>query len=227
MAKIQSSVWETLSRIDCSEHVEKKGRFNYLSWTWAWGILKENYPTASFEYIKTEDGNTAFKDEQGYAFVRVAVTVEDETHTEDLAVMDNYNKDIKNPKPTQINNSLQRCLGKAAAFHGLGINVYAGEDTIMFDEVSVAIDRQKNEAKVAKETLATMTKKTEAKYPLPITKAQRIKFIEDFLNDCTEGDLKLERLLKWAGELDNLSEISEEKAKKWMKQNMNLDVMHE
>ncbi|QDP48640.1 MAG: hypothetical protein Unbinned97contig1000_25 [Prokaryotic dsDNA virus sp.] len=133
MSKEKISVWETLSRIDCSKHVEKKGRFSYLSWAWAWSILKENYPTASFEYIKTENGGTAFVDSDGYAFVRVAVTVENQTVIEDLAVMDNYNKDILNPKPTDINNTLKRCLVKAMAFHGLGINVYAGEDTLMFD----------------------------------------------------------------------------------------------
>ena len=161
MAKttIKLSVWKTLSRIDCSKHVEKKGRFNYLSWSWGWSILKENYPRASFEYIKTEGGNTAFKDEQGYAFVRVAVTVDEQTLIEDLAVMDNHNKDIKNPKPTEINNSLKRCLVKAMAFHGLGINVYAGEDTIMFDEVKVAIARQKAEVKTAKDTLDEMAKR--------------------------------------------------------------------
>ena len=135
MSKEKLSVWETLSRIDCSKYVEKKGRFNYLSWAWAWSILKENYPTASFEYKKTDDGKTAFVDdtENGFAFVRVAVTVEDQTIEEDLAIMDNYNNDIKNPKPTDINASLKRCLVKALAFHGLGINVYAGEDTLMFD----------------------------------------------------------------------------------------------
>lgn len=142
----KKSVWEVLSRIDCSQYVEKKGMFNYLSWSWAWGILKEHYPKAKFKYIKTQDGKTAFKDEEGYAFVRVAVTVEDETVEEDLAVMNNTNQDIKNPKPTQINTSLKRCLVKAMAFHGLGINVYAGEDLLMFDEDN---QEEKSETKVA------------------------------------------------------------------------------
>ena len=146
MSKEKTSVWETLSRIDCSEHVEKKGRFNYLSWAWAWSILKENYPTASFEYIKTENGGTAFVDADGYAFVRVAVTVEGHTVTEDLAVMDNYNNDIQNPKPTQINNALKRCFVKSMALHGLGINVYAGEDTLMFDN-NVDVVELSDEAK--------------------------------------------------------------------------------
>ena len=42
------SVWEVLSKIDVSEHTEKKGNLTYISWAWAWGTLKEHYPHASF-----------------------------------------------------------------------------------------------------------------------------------------------------------------------------------
>jgi|6_EtaG_2_1085325.scaffolds.fasta_scaffold39497_2 hypothetical protein len=159
MSKEKLSVWETLSRIDCSKYVEKKGMFDFLPWVWAWSILKENYPKAKFEYIKTENGKTAFKDEEGYAFVRVAVTVEEETVEEDLAVMDNNNNDIQNPKPTQINNSLKRCLVKAIAFHGLGINVYAGEDTVMFeDELKLTEDCRKELVKAIRSHMDKDTK---------------------------------------------------------------------
>ena len=203
--KIRKSVWEVLSRIDCSKYVEKKGRFNYLSWSWAWGILKEHYPKANFEYIKTENGKTAFKDEEGYAFVRVAVTVEDETVEEDLAVMDNNNNDIQNPKPTQINNSLKRCLVKAMAFHGLGINVYAGEDLLMFDtdEVEVAIARQAKECATARQTARVMAEKK-------ITEKQR-KALEAYIDTCDDGDIKLRKVLEYY-KIDNLSEMAEEDA---------------
>ena len=43
------SVWDTLSAVDVSGHTEKKGKFTYLSWTWAWGLVKGLYPTATFE----------------------------------------------------------------------------------------------------------------------------------------------------------------------------------
>ena len=29
------SIWKTLSAIDCSKYVEKKGNLTYLSWAWA------------------------------------------------------------------------------------------------------------------------------------------------------------------------------------------------
>ena len=44
-----SKVWETLSGIDVSEHTEKKGELVYLSWAWAWGIVKKHYPDATFK----------------------------------------------------------------------------------------------------------------------------------------------------------------------------------
>jgi uncharacterized protein YxjI len=49
MTAKKTTVWGVLSKIDCSEHTEKKGNLTYLSWAWAWGILKEKYPDASFE----------------------------------------------------------------------------------------------------------------------------------------------------------------------------------
>ena len=43
-------------------------------------------------------------------------------------VLDNQNKTINAPNAFQINTSIQRCLAKAIALHGLGIHLYAGED---------------------------------------------------------------------------------------------------
>jgi len=43
-------------------------------------------------------------------------------------VLDNYNKTIEMPNAFEINTSIQRCLVKAIALHGLGLHIYAGED---------------------------------------------------------------------------------------------------
>ena len=45
-----SNVWKTLSAIDCSKNVEKKGNLSYLSWAWAWQTLMEHYPDSSYTY---------------------------------------------------------------------------------------------------------------------------------------------------------------------------------
>ncbi|MGM9458240.1 DUF1071 domain-containing protein, partial [Lacticaseibacillus rhamnosus] len=43
-------------------------------------------------------------------------------------VLDNRNKPIEKPNAFQINTSIQRCLAKAIALHGLGLYIYQGED---------------------------------------------------------------------------------------------------
>jgi hypothetical protein len=43
-------------------------------------------------------------------------------------VLDSKNRPILAPTAFDINTSIQRCLVKAIALHGLGLNLYAGED---------------------------------------------------------------------------------------------------
>jgi|TARA_R110000824_G_scaffold163771_2_gene339628 hypothetical protein len=122
------SVWSVLSKIDCSEHVQKKGRFNYLSWTWAWAILMENYPEATFVNHYNENGYPVFLDPSGYAMVRVTVTINGVQRTEDFAVTNNNNKSIELPSSSDVNTALKRCMVKCLAYFGLGHYIYAGED---------------------------------------------------------------------------------------------------
>ncbi len=132
-AKKTTSVWGTLSKIDVSKYIEKKGTLSYLSWAWAWGTLKENYPDATFEKHWFEMGDPRYKipyamDKNGYAYVMVSVTVNGLVICETFPVLDHRNNSVKTPNSFQINTSLQRCLAKCVAYHGLGHYIYAGED---------------------------------------------------------------------------------------------------
>ena len=120
------SIFKTLSEINVNDHVEQKGKFSYLSWAWAVAELRKASPTATWEVIKT-DGLPFCKTECGY-FVEVAVTVDGITLSQIHPVLDNNNKTIPMPSAFQINTSIQRCLVKAIALHGLGLYIYAGED---------------------------------------------------------------------------------------------------
>ena len=51
-----NSVFTTLNKIDVSDKAEKKGNLTYLSWAWAWGELLKNYPDATYQIIKNEQG---------------------------------------------------------------------------------------------------------------------------------------------------------------------------
>lgn len=120
------SVWQTLSVIDCTGHTEEKGGFTYLSWSWAWQTLKENYPLARFEKqpIRMMDDGTCF--------VVVRVWIRDgsgeviEDVSEYLPVLDYKNKAIQNPNAFDINSAYQRCLVKCLAYMGLGMYIYQG-----------------------------------------------------------------------------------------------------
>ena len=62
------------------------------------------------------------------AYVQVSVDVDGVIRSQVHPVLDNRNETIDNPTSFQINTSIQRCLAKAIAFHGLGLYIFAGED---------------------------------------------------------------------------------------------------
>ncbi|WP_242316942.1 DUF1071 domain-containing protein [Bacillus cereus group sp. BfR-BA-01489] len=131
-----------LAVIDVSKHVEKKGRFSYLSWSWAVDQLLKKYPDATWQVVRF-DGLPYMKTEVGY-FVEVEVTVNNITRSQIHPVLDNYNKPIAKPTSFQINTSIQRCLAKAIALHGLGLYIYSGEDIPQDDEPKQAAKQLDN-----------------------------------------------------------------------------------
>lgn len=123
------SVFATLSVIDCKEHIEKKNNLSYLSWAWAWQILKEKFPSATYTIYENADGLNYHTDGRT-CWVKTGVTVEGIEHIEYLPVMDYRNASIPRDKVTSfdVNKAIQRSLTKAVARHGLGLYIYAGED---------------------------------------------------------------------------------------------------
>tara|TARA_R100001510_G_C7656234_1_gene216063 strand:+ start:4718 stop:5392 length:675 start_codon:yes stop_codon:yes gene_type:complete len=124
-------VWNTLSKIDCSEHIEKKMNLSYLSWAWAWGIFVENYPEAQYRFYEDkESGIPYIQFPDGTAEVRCRVSVTDKVWREMwLPVMNHKNQAIVKPDAMAVSNAKMRCLVKCLAMLGLGHYIYAGEDT--------------------------------------------------------------------------------------------------
>ena len=146
MTETKESVFETLSKIDVSGHVEKKMGLSYLSWAWCWQTLKTTYPdtpvpkiTKYKEMLLTKNGYELTEREVPYlttptgTMVEVTVSIKGVDYTQSLYVMDNRNKVVVNPTIGQINKTIQRCTVKAIAMAGLGLNLYAGEDLPMGD----------------------------------------------------------------------------------------------
>jgi hypothetical protein len=135
----QKTTFETLASIDCSKYVEKKNGLTYLSWAWAWGIVKGNFPDANYKVVSF-DGKPYLHDEHLGYLVATEVTIQGETIGMQLPVMDGANraqkhvmyqkfgKDVQPATMFDINTAIMRCLTKNLAMFGLGHYIYAGED---------------------------------------------------------------------------------------------------
>ena len=121
--------FEMLQSINCNGHTEKKGGLTYLSWAWAWQMVKKNFPDAFYTIYENKDGLNYHTDGRT-CWVKTGVTVNGLEHIEYLPVMDYKNNSIPLAKvtSTDVNKSIQRSLTKACARHGLGLYIYAGED---------------------------------------------------------------------------------------------------
>ena len=125
----KQSVFNNLNSVNCNEHTEKKNGLTYLSWAWAWAEVKKRYPSANYTIYENQQGWNYFTDGRT-CWVKTGVTIEGLEHIEYLPVMDYRNASIPLEKVTSfdVNKAIQRSLTKAAARHGLGLYIYAGED---------------------------------------------------------------------------------------------------
>jgi hypothetical protein len=185
--------WSQLKKIDVEKEkmVKQKGKYSYISWAMAWSALCDIYPDSTFEKHCNEQGFPYFKDEQGYCFTKVTVTVKGKSVTEMLPVLNNYNKPIKNPDSMDVNTSLQRCLAKAVALHGLGVHVYSGEDIAeipdnLGEEDAKPKEIQKPELKKVEEDV----KKVEEKASKPDTLKIDVPEKNSFTKVDTNVDIK-------------------------------------
>ena len=127
---------KSLLELDVQKHVEKKNGLSYLSWAWAWAEALKADPAAKFhvDTFQRADATTVpYMDINGTAMVWVRTTLFGKEMTCFLPVMDHRNKPIPNPDAFQVNTAIMRCMTKCLALHGLGLNVYAGEDLPMVE----------------------------------------------------------------------------------------------
>tara|TARA_R100000935_G_C2834901_1_gene167506 strand:- start:2158 stop:2799 length:642 start_codon:yes stop_codon:yes gene_type:complete len=134
MGSTKKSVYQTLSEIDVSKDIKKKGQHDYLPWAVAWHIVKSRYP----ETIKTiherecrETGKILnYFDDGRYAWVKVSIEIEGQIETETGVVTNFKNDSIQLDKITSfaVYVTTQRAMTKAIALHGLGLSLWIGED---------------------------------------------------------------------------------------------------
>lgn len=123
---MSNDVFKVLNNVDVSPLTKKKGNFDYLSWSNAVREASKLFPEMSWEFTKW-DYLPYLKTEVGY-FVECSVTINCLVKTQMMAVLDFKNHTAMSPKANDINKSQMRALTKAIALHGLGIDLWAGED---------------------------------------------------------------------------------------------------
>lgn len=140
--KPKLSVYATLQKIDVKPYIKKKMGLDYLSWATAWGLVKSHYPDAKKEfteypeYIPSKGEWISTGRQVPYRLtpfgceVEATVTINGEKTSQNLYVMDNRGNSVKAQALDMklINKAQQRCLVKALATAGLGLEIYAGED---------------------------------------------------------------------------------------------------
>lgn len=130
--KKELNYFQILDAIDISDHVETKNGLSYLSWSWAWKIVKEHHPDATYKIYErdTEYGPVNYFTDGATCWVKTGLTINGIEYIEELPVMDYKNRSILLNDITSfdVNKAIQRSLTKAAARHGVGLRLYSGED---------------------------------------------------------------------------------------------------
>lgn len=140
-------VFETLYAHDVSDLLKEKNSMKYLPWSSAWAIIKTIYPTSTYRIIKTESGCNYHTDGKT-CWVETELTIDGETQTEQLAVMNYKNASIpfENVTSVDVNKSIKRCFVKNAALFGLGLSLWNGEELSEAAKEKKKKEKQEEEA---------------------------------------------------------------------------------
>lgn len=156
----QNDSFANLSNINMTDAIKKKEGardkktgeikiLDYIPWAQAWRELKSKYPDATFKLWRDEKG-IPFIETSGGLMVFTEVTVQGLTLGMHLPVLDYRNNSVKPDDYTMndVNKAIMRCLVKNMALHGLGINIYIGEE---FSEDGTAEQSEATKKKLAAE----------------------------------------------------------------------------
>lgn len=124
------NVFQKLSSIPIKDRVKRKGQLDYVSWADAWSLIKKHYPEAQRTVYEHEHTGLNFFSDGHTAYVKVGITIDGLEHIDMLPVMDYRNKAISVDTMTafDVNKTIQRSTAKAIAMHGLGLQLWTGED---------------------------------------------------------------------------------------------------
>lgn len=187
MSDKYKNIWTTLNKVSMDKIKDKKGKFDYLSWTDMWQEVQKYFPEVDYEFREFENPNHGLLDcmvyPDGSASVHCTVTINGVSRSMWLAVTDYNNNAKKDWNVVDVANTKMRCLTKCMSMFGLGAHIYRGED--LADRVS------KPSLKAVKETKAYILMSIDGK------KASTHKTTNEYINafreqvaDLTEDERK-------------------------------------
>jgi len=166
--------------------VEKKGKFDYLSWAYAQKLAKIFDEKCTWRIIKNDNGSFVHN-----GFLLLEMTFLGQTEQHFFPIIDHYNKPIQNPNPYQINTSQMRGFAKLFAMvSGFGLSLYVGEDLAYLDE-------KKNNQK-----------QQQAKAKKDLTEEEKVKIATNLISKMTSKYQKTIDDFFKIHEVDNISKLN-------------------
>ena len=165
--------------------VEKKGKFDYLSWAYAQKLAKIFDEKCTWRIIKNDNGSFIHN-----GFLLLEMTFLGQTEQHFFPIIDHYNKPIQNPNPYQINTSQMRGFAKLFAMvSGFGLTLYVGEDLAYLDE-------EKNNQK-----------QQQAKDKKDLTEEEKVKIATNLISKMTSKYQKTIDDFFKTHEVDNINKL--------------------
>ena len=166
--------------------VEKKGKFDYLSWAYAQKLAKIFDEKCTWRIIKNDNGSFIHN-----GFLLLEMTFLGQTEQHFFPIIDHYNKPIQNPNPYQINTSQMRGFAKLFAMvSGFGLSLYVGEDLVY-------LDKEKNNQK-----------QQQAKAKKDLTEEEKVKIATNLISKMTSKYQKTIDDFFKIHEVDNINKLN-------------------
>jgi len=132
MSENYKEIWDTLNKVSMDKIKDKKGRFDYLSWTDMWQEIHKYFPEVDYEFKEFDNPVHGTMDcmvyPNGSASVHCTVTIKGVSRSMWLAITDHNNNAKTEWDVTDVANTKMRCLTKCISMFGLGAHVYRGEE---------------------------------------------------------------------------------------------------
>ena len=166
--------------------VEKKGKFDYLSWAYAQKLAKIFDEKCTWRIIKNDDGSFIHN-----GFLLLEMTFLGQTEQHFFPILDNYNRPVENPNPFQVNTSQMRGFAKLFAMvSGFGLSLYVGEDLACLD------DEKNNQ------------KQQQAKAKKDLTEEEKVKIATNLISKMTSKYQKIIDDFFKIHEVDNINKLN-------------------